>query len=66
MRSRISRDDVNVEVNSGPSGPELATILSGLRVQYEEIVKKNKDEADQWYRKKVTGENVTLLLTLHA
>lgn len=59
MRSRIARDDVNVEVSSGPSGPELGTILSGLRTQYEEIVRKNKDEADQWYRKKVTGEGVT-------
>lgn len=57
MKSRIARDEVNVEVDSGPSGPELGTVLSDLRSQYEGIVKKNKDQAEQWYRKKVSGEN---------
>lgn len=52
MKSRIARDEVNVEVDSG-HGPELATILSELRTQYEGIVKKNKEQAEQWYRKKV-------------
>lgn len=52
MRSRIARDEVNVEVDSA-SGPELGTILSELRSQYEGIVKKNKEQAEQWYRKKV-------------
>lgn len=61
MKSRIARDEVNVEVDSGPSGPELGTVLSGLRSQYEEIVKKNKDQAEQWYRKKVMGEKVIFL-----
>lgn len=53
MKSRIARDEVNVEVDSGVSGPELGTILSGLRSQYEGIVNKNKEQAEQWYRKKV-------------
>lgn len=53
MKSRIARDEVNVEVDSGVSGPELGTILSDLRSQYEGIVKKNKDQAEMWYRKKV-------------
>lgn len=57
MKSRIARDEVNVEVDSGPSGPELGTVLSDLRSQYEGIVKKNKDQTEQWYRKKVSGEN---------
>lgn len=55
MKSRIARDEVNVEVDSA-SGPELGTILSDLRSQYEGIVKKNKEQAEQWYRKKVGGE----------
>uniref|UniRef100_A0A8D0AKS9 Si:ch211-243g18.2 n=1 Tax=Sander lucioperca TaxID=283035 RepID=A0A8D0AKS9_SANLU len=55
MKSRIAKDEVNVEVDSA-SGPELGTILSELRSQYEGIVKKNKDQAEQWYRKKL--ENV--------
>lgn len=53
MRCRISRDEVNVEVESGPSGPELGAVLSGLRSQYEGIVKSNKEQAEQWYHKKV-------------
>lgn len=57
MKSRIARDEVNVEVDSGASGPELGTIMSDLRSQYEGIVKKNKEQAEQWYRKKVCRES---------
>lgn len=53
MRCRIARDEVNVEVDSGPSGPDLGAVLSGLRSQYEGIVKANKEQAEQWYHKKV-------------
>ncbi|XP_028273050.1 keratin, type I cytoskeletal 18 [Parambassis ranga] len=52
MKSRIARDEVNVEVDSA-TGPELGTVLSDLRSQYEGIVKKNKEQAEQWYRKKL-------------
>ncbi|XP_017265984.1 keratin, type I cytoskeletal 18 [Kryptolebias marmoratus] len=52
MKSRISRDEVNVEVDSA-TGPELGTILSELRSQYEGIAKRNKEQAEQWYRKKL-------------
>lgn len=55
MKSRIARDEVNVEVDSA-TGPELGTVLSDLRSQYEGIVKRNKDQAEQWYRKKVCEE----------
>ncbi|XP_051907593.1 keratin, type I cytoskeletal 18 isoform X1 [Hippocampus zosterae] len=52
MKSRIARDEVNVEVDSA-QGPELGAILSELRLQYEGIVKKNKEHAEHWYRKKL-------------
>lgn len=52
MKSRIARDEVNVEVDSA-TGPELGTILADLRTQYEGIVNKNKEQAEQWYHKKV-------------
>ncbi|XP_026154194.1 keratin, type I cytoskeletal 18 [Mastacembelus armatus] len=52
MKSRIAKDEVNVEVDSA-SGPELGTILYELRSQYEGIVKKNKEEAEHWYLKKL-------------
>ncbi|CAF99329.1 unnamed protein product, partial [Tetraodon nigroviridis] len=56
---RIARDEVNVEVDSGPGGPDLGAVLSGLRSQYEGIVKTNKEQAEQWYHKKVGKESPT-------
>lgn len=55
MRSRIARDEVNVEVDSGANQPDLGSVLAGLRSQYEGIVKNNKEQAEQWYQKKVKG-----------
>lgn len=55
MKSRIARDEVNVEVDSGHSKPELGSILGDLRSQYEGIVKANKEQAELWYQKKVGG-----------
>ncbi|KAM3874063.1 keratin, type I cytoskeletal 18 [Diretmus argenteus] len=52
MKSRIARDEVNVEVDSA-HGPELGSVLADLRNQYENIVKKNKEQAELWYRKKL-------------
>lgn len=54
LRARIAQEDVNVEVDAA-RGPELGTVLSDLRSQYEGIVQKNKEEAESWYRKKVCG-----------
>lgn len=53
MKSRIARDEVNVEVDSGHNKPELGAILGDLRSQYEGIVKANKEQAEMWYQKKV-------------
>lgn len=52
LRARIAQEDVNVEVDAA-RGPELGSVLSELRSQYEGIVQKNKEEAEDWYRKKV-------------
>ncbi|CAB1318123.1 unnamed protein product [Coregonus sp. 'balchen'] len=53
MKGHIAAQTVNVEVDSGRGGPELGTVMSELRTQYEGIVKKNKDQAEQWYLKKL-------------
>lgn len=53
MKSRIARDEVNVEVDSGHNKPELGAILGDLRSQYEGIVKTNKEQTELWYQKKV-------------
>lgn len=55
MKSRIARDEVNVEVDSGVNKPELGSIMGELRSQYEGIVKANKEQAELWYQKKVGG-----------
>lgn len=54
MKGHIAAQTVNVEVDSGRGGPDLGTVMSELRTQYEGIVKKNKDQAEQWYLKKVS------------
>nr|ACI66276.1 Keratin, type I cytoskeletal 18 [Salmo salar] len=53
MKGHIAAQTVNVEVDSGRGGPDLGTVMSELRTQYEGIVKKNKDQAEQWYLKKL-------------
>ncbi|KAI5099473.1 hypothetical protein C0J45_10025, partial [Silurus meridionalis] len=52
LRARIAQEDVNVEVDAA-RGPELGSVLSELRSQYEGIVQKNKEQAEDWYRKKL-------------
>ncbi|XP_055064991.1 keratin, type I cytoskeletal 18 [Misgurnus anguillicaudatus] len=52
LRARIAQEEVNVEVDAA-HGPDLGTIMSELRTQYEGIVQKNKEEAESWYRKKL-------------
>lgn len=52
LRTRIAQEEVNVEVDAA-YGPDLGTIMSELRTQYEGIVQKNKEEAESWYRKKL-------------
>ncbi|CAM4730556.1 hypothetical protein PO909_022298 [Leuciscus waleckii] len=52
LRARVAQEEVSVEVDAA-RGPELGTVLSDLRFQYEGIVQKNKEEAENWYRKKL-------------
>lgn len=52
LKARLANEQVNVEVDAA-QGPDLGAIMAELRVQYEGIARKNKEEADAWYRKKV-------------
>lgn len=54
LKARLSGGNVNVEVESA-QGPDLGGILSELRIQYEGIIRKNKEEAELWFKKKVSG-----------
>ncbi|XP_060928000.1 keratin, type I cytoskeletal 18-like [Limanda limanda] len=52
LKGRLTNEQVNVEVDAAQS-PDLGATLAELRVQYEGITRKNKEEADTWYLKKL-------------
>ncbi|XP_035022112.2 keratin, type 1, gene c5 [Hippoglossus stenolepis] len=52
LKGRLSNEQVNVEVDAAQS-PDLGATLAELRVQYEGITRKNKEDADTWYLKKL-------------
>ena len=55
----MANEQVTVEVDA-VQGPDLAAIMADLRLQYEGITRKNKEEAEAWYLKKVS-RNVGLI-----
>lgn len=61
LKARLSNEQVNVEVDAA-QGPDLGAIMAELRVQYEGIARKNKEEAEAWYLKKVSINILLLLL----
>lgn len=58
LKVRLANEQVNVEVDAA-QGPDLGAIMAELRVQYEGIARKNKEEAEAWYLKKVGLVNVS-------
>ncbi|KAK2837949.1 hypothetical protein Q5P01_015161 [Channa striata] len=52
LKARLANEQVNVEVDAA-QGPDLGAIMAELRVQYEGIARKNKEEAEAWYLKKL-------------
>lgn len=54
LKARLATEQVNVEVDAA-QGPDLGAIMAELRVQYESIARKNKEEAEAWYLKKVSS-----------
>ncbi|KAM6943675.1 keratin, type 1, gene c5 [Lycodopsis pacificus] len=52
MKSRLANEQVTVEVDAA-QGPDLGAIMAELRVQYEGIARKNKEDAETWYLKKL-------------
>uniref|UniRef100_A0A673C9F4 Keratin, type I cytoskeletal 18-like n=1 Tax=Sphaeramia orbicularis TaxID=375764 RepID=A0A673C9F4_9TELE len=52
LKVRLTNEQVNVEVDAA-QGPDLGGTLAELRVQYEGIARKNKEEAEAWYLKKL-------------
>lgn len=52
IRQQIASQGVNIEVDG--IAPDVAELLRQIRAQYEAIVIQNRDEAEAWYKKKVT------------
>lgn len=49
-----SGGDVNVEVNAAP-GEDLLKKLNDMRQEYENLIRKNREEVERWYEIKVNG-----------
>ncbi|MBN3282536.1 K1C18 protein, partial [Polyodon spathula] len=52
IMARLSCEQVSVEVDAA-QGPDLAAVLAELRSQYEDVARKNKEDAEAWYQKKM-------------
>uniref|UniRef100_A0A3B3D9S7 Keratin, type 1, gene c5 n=1 Tax=Oryzias melastigma TaxID=30732 RepID=A0A3B3D9S7_ORYME len=52
LKSNLVNEQVKVEVDA-TQGPDLGAVMAELRVQYEGIARKNKEDAEAWYLKKV-------------
>lgn len=53
--NRSSQDfKVNVKVNAAPP-EDLAKILAEIREDYEDIIEKNRQSLDNWYKEQVTA-----------
>ncbi|XP_036383562.1 keratin, type I cytoskeletal 18-like [Megalops cyprinoides] len=52
LNVRRTNEQVNVEVDAG-QGPDLGAMIAELRAQYEGITRKNKEDAEVWYKKKL-------------
>uniref|UniRef100_A0A8B9HCQ3 Keratin, type 1, gene c5 n=1 Tax=Astyanax mexicanus TaxID=7994 RepID=A0A8B9HCQ3_ASTMX len=65
LKARLANEQVNVEVDA-TQGPDLGAIMAELRAQYEGIARKNKEDAEMWYLKKVSHAHKTHLLVLHS
>ncbi|KAM4746662.1 keratin, type 1, gene c5 [Anableps anableps] len=52
LKARLANEQVSVEVDAA-QGPDLGAIMAELRVQYEGIARKNKEDAEAWYLKKL-------------
>ncbi|XP_030061931.1 keratin, type I cytoskeletal 18 [Microcaecilia unicolor] len=53
LRASLVGPQVDVEVDV-VRGPDLALILAGIRSQYEAVVQKNEEDAEAWYKTKVS------------
>ncbi|XP_053337223.1 keratin, type 1, gene c5 isoform X2 [Clarias gariepinus] len=52
LKARLANEQVNVEVDAA-QGPDLGAVMTELRAQYEGIARKNKEDAEMWYLKKL-------------
>ncbi|XP_055056658.1 keratin, type 1, gene c5 [Misgurnus anguillicaudatus] len=52
LKTRLANEHVSVEVDAA-QGPDLGVIMAELRAQYEGIARKNKEDAEMWYLKKL-------------
>ena len=54
-----------VEVDAA-QGPDLEAIMAELRIQYEGIARKNKEDSEIWYSKKVSEKPGMVMMRISA
>ncbi|XP_063288402.1 keratin, type I cytoskeletal 18-like [Pelobates fuscus] len=59
LKESLARGKVDVEVNA-PQGPDLNSVLADIRTQYEDIIRKNKEEADALFQSQYETVNLKL------
>lgn len=50
--------DVNVEVDSRSGQVDLMKVLEEMRVQYESVMIKNKQDQEKWFNEKVRNSQM--------
>ncbi|XP_029428107.1 keratin, type I cytoskeletal 20-like [Rhinatrema bivittatum] len=59
---RNVNNTVNVEVDAVP-GPNLGMLLANMRLQYEELAKKQQQEAKEWFERQTEALNVQVTVS---
>ena len=52
MEAHIREQGYNIEIDD--IAPDISELLRQIRAQYEQIVMKNRDETENWYKSKVS------------
>ncbi|XP_005986203.1 keratin, type I cytoskeletal 18 [Latimeria chalumnae] len=59
LRQQVANSGVQVDVDA-VKGPDLSAILAEIRSQYENLVQKNKDEAETWFNTQLEQHSVEI------
>uniref|UniRef100_A0A4W3H4H5 Keratin 18a, tandem duplicate 1 n=1 Tax=Callorhinchus milii TaxID=7868 RepID=A0A4W3H4H5_CALMI len=59
LQAQIGSSSVQVEVDA-VKGVDLSKMLADIRAEYEGLAQKNKDDAENWYKKKMESHTIEM------